>query len=206
MIMADPNDGAEDLRWIFADACAQGGRETTPKDGWGTHWMGLLHDGFANRYRGEPVQVISRREGSGVQFGTVRMAEFMYDIAVVMSHAGSPPLFTPGHEKQFTPIGRALWLVEFEVATRSFAVAADLSKLILGDADNKLLVTKERRNVAKFNEFLFGVARACQGNLFVAFISSYAKTGFSNEWRAERGAIEYSLWRRGPQAFEPMTT
>jgi hypothetical protein len=130
------------------------------------------------------------------------MAEFMYDVAVVRSNSSAPPLLTPGHKKPFTPLGRALWLIESEVAISSFAVAADLSKLVLGDSDHKLFVTKRRRNVMQFNSFLFDASRACRGHLFVAYIASYAKIGFSTQWHLECGKIDYSLWYRAPQTFE----
>jgi len=73
-------------------------------------------------------------------------------------------------QKEITYIEKALWLVESEMAKDIRQLVLDFSKLVMGDAENKLFVGPLTSHNEEMWEVFKKIAVNCKGNVWVALV------------------------------------
>jgi hypothetical protein len=128
-------------------------------------WVEALAEQFRKRYLNEKdVRVFSRQYTSNR--GSFGLNEMLHDVCVCRVKTVPSPV----HRKDLEYIETPLYQVESEFSRNSRAVLVDFSKLTLGSARYKLLVTSQRRDPDQFLSFLIPAARRCPGTVLVAMI------------------------------------
>lgn len=104
-----------------------------------------------------------------------RRNEFLFDL-MVCSVSKTESLQRPPKRLEF--IDRCHWQVESEFnRTNTRELIIDMSKLVLGSAENKLLVAAHRESNRKELRGICGaIASRCDGNVYLAFVAH------PNEW------------------------
>jgi hypothetical protein len=124
-------------------------------------------------------------EASKEMFG---LDELLFDILICRT--GS--IDEPG--RVFTYIVQALWQVESEFAKNRRAALADFNKLVLGSGDNKLFIGPQSPHNQKFLETLLFPARACTGNIYIAFIP-HPETWDKEEYQIDVWKLVDEQWQ-----------
>ncbi len=152
-------------------------------------WVRLLHDAFRCDYDNHPE----------VGLGTIKVfsagcpIEIGFDVLVAGTDACTP---SSVHQELIPVFRQPLWQVKSELNPSGREVAADLGKLVMGAAPNKLFVTCFRNDVSAFNDFLVRISCHCTGNLYVAYVPSYSRTRDALLWEQSGYPIPYGLYRR----------
>ena len=114
--------------------------------------------------------------------------EFMHDVSVV-----EVDWVKAAYRDADVPIvRRALWQVESEVRLNGTAVAEDLSKLIVGQADFKLMIVArtKREDATRWADFIRRAAQGISAHAYVAEIPTYAGMPLSHWSKIDRGDID----------------
>ena len=139
-------------------------------------WIKTLHNAFRQQYtpsQHPDVVVLSKAYPA---CGWKRN-EFLHDITVLERIY----IRSAYKEKNLPVARRILWQVESELSGNGRDIAIDFSKLIAGSAENKLLIVRrpmERQADGQDQvcRFVSEMAVACLGNLFLAFVPTYASS------------------------------
>lgn len=139
-------------------------------------WMDELGEGFRREYAREypdslrktPYRVFWR--GSGDNKKHFQRNEFLFDL-MVCSVSETESLESRSNPLEF--IDRCHWQVESEFNLKdSRQVIVDMSKLVVGAAENKLFVAAHRKkNQQELLGMCGGIASRCGGNVYFAFVS-----------------------------------
>lgn len=97
--------------------------------------------------------------------GDFGLNELLFDIAVVKTATISSTRNIP-----LTYIEKALWIVESEMAKDTRQLVLDFSKLVMGDAENKLFVGPFTEEDEKIIEILKTIAMNCNGDFWLSQI------------------------------------
>ncbi len=129
-------------------------------------WVEALAETFRKYYDElkEPnVRVFSKYSNyNRKDFG---LNELLFDISVVKTAT----IQSPRH-KELTYIEKALWIVESEMANDTRQLVLDFSKLVMGDAENKLFVGPLSEEIFNFIPQLCAVARNCNGLVHLCLV------------------------------------
>lgn len=183
---------------LAASICSQG--PPVSKIEARTRLLSSLHESFEAAYysqvQSQRVAVLSLCKPATNLPLRWKRSEFLHDVSVV--EVGETSSAYNGERIGF--VRRALWQVESEISNNGRDVAEDLSKLTVGRADNKLLVTaRPKRFVQPWLEFLSRVWCGNEGPLFVATIDSYAAEDWRVAWCRE-GGPRIDLYQLEPDA------
>ena len=100
------------------------------------------------------------------------LSEFLFDVTVAQIKCVDS--LQKGKNRRKVPvIVRCKWIVESEFNTGNLKeILKDASKLVVADAENKLLVIARRDECTKrkLQDRLASLASECSGNLFLAFV------------------------------------
>ncbi|MDE0415985.1 MAG: hypothetical protein OXI95_03480 [bacterium] len=132
------------------------------------NWVDALAKQFRKRYSPERHRVFwSKNEDNQQEFG---LNELLFDIAVC---SVSTTKSLEHHSKDLLFVSRCHWQIESEFSlqnTRDLVV--DMSKLVMGTADNKLFVASHRGDrEADILEQCAPIAGCCVGTAYFCFIS-----------------------------------
>ena len=134
-------------------------------------WVDALAGQFENNY------MLERRhrvfwKGNECNRKHFRVNELLFDITVC-SVSTTPSLQSPPKPLEF--ISDCHWQVESEFADKDTRpVVVDMSKLVLGSAENKLIVAALRNETEGRQSILAqcaGIASCCRTNVFFLFVS-----------------------------------
>lgn len=134
-------------------------------------WIGVLHESFA---RALPEATVLSSAMRCPDHDWV-LSEFLHDLTVVIRRNVPSP-----YKGRLLAVGeRFLWQVESELSGDTHDVAIDLSKLVAGSADSKLLVVRlpmewQTDGLERVCAFVDEAGRSSSGNLFVVFVPCYA--------------------------------
>lgn len=136
-------------------------------------WMSELAEGFAREYRDEERHRVFWG-GSEANQEHFRRNEFLFDL-MVCSVSETESLQRHSNRLEF--IDQCHWQVESEFHRGdSREVIVDMSKLVLGSAQNKLFVAAHRdANREKLKRMCGVIASRCSGNVYFAFVSHPAE-------------------------------
>ena len=131
-------------------------------------WIDSLARRFEHHYPGERYRLFwSSNSGNREQFG---VNEFLFDLAVC-SVSETKSLQIKVRDLPF--IARCHWQIESEFSranTRDIIV--DMSKLVMGSAENKLFVASHRGDhEAAILEQCADIAASCTGRVYFCFVS-----------------------------------
>lgn len=143
----------------------------------GRNWISELHHAFKRIYEphADPpkrIRVYSRTDASEILANGSRVFEVLHDVLV--SETTDVP--SAGGRHRVVLLTRPIWQVESEVHVSSREVGWDLSKLAVGGAAFKLLITADRADRPAFDGFIEHVTRASSATWFVAYMPSYASS------------------------------
>ncbi len=143
----------------------------------GTRWISELHDAFARAYEpkaGLPnrIRVYSRTADSEIRANGMPVFEVLHDVLV----SETIDVLSAGGQQRVVLITRPIWQVESEVHASSREVGWDLSKLAVGGARFKLMITSARKDRQAFDSFIENVAQGSSSTWFVAYMPSYASS------------------------------
>ena len=154
-------------------------------------WVTSLAKRFEEHYAGGPYRLFwSGNAGNREQFGR---NEFLFDLAVC-SVSAAKSLEKEHRDLEF--IARCHWQIESEFSrdnTRDILV--DMSKLVMGSAENKLFVAAHR---GVREEDILGrcseIAGRCTGRVYFCFVSH------PNDWTAKPERPALHEWTEGDWA------
>ena len=134
-------------------------------------WVDALARQFQNNYALDHHRVFWRGNKTNKRhFG---LNELLFDITVC-SVSTTESLQHPPTPLEF--VSECHWQVESELNIKDTRkVVVDMSKLVLGNAENKLLVAGHRSRHDDILKQRAKIARCCPGNLFLLFISHPCK-------------------------------
>ena len=132
-------------------------------------WVDALARQFENNY------ALKRRhrvfwKGNECNREHFKVNELLFDITVC-SVSTTPSLQHKPQDLEF--ITDCHWQVESEFATNTRAVIVDMSKLVLGSAENKMIVAAQRDDEGQRNVLAqcADIAMCCRTNVFFLFVS-----------------------------------
>jgi hypothetical protein len=132
-------------------------------------WVETLAETFRDHYSkvDENIRVFSKyfKGKEGKQRKDFGLNELLFDISVVKINT----IESPRH-KELTYIEKALWIVESEMAKDTRQLVLDFSKLVMGDAKNKLFAGPINTYNKEQLEIFKKIALNCRGNFWVALI------------------------------------
>lgn len=165
-------------------------------------WIKCLHKAFAEAYeRQEGVAVLSK----ACEDKLWHRNEFLHDVAVVERVFIKSAYL----EREIPVLRRSLWQVESELAGDGREVAIDLSKLIAGSAEAKLLIV--RRPVDRqvdgqtlVREFVKQAWGDGSGHLFLAFLPAYSgrHPHVAEHWANPDKPLPVDLFHCAPDAAD----
>ena len=134
-------------------------------------WVSALAEEFQSEYQDEEIHRVfwQRNKRNREQFG---INEFLFDV-MVCSVSQVESLQRRSNPLDF--IDQCHWQVESEFNRKnSRAVVVDMSKLVVGSAENKLFIASHRLSRKGERDLLnlcARIARRCGGNVFFAFVA-----------------------------------
>ena len=141
-------------------------------------WVDRLAGRFANQYKGVRYRVFwSANKENRQQFGR---NEMLFDIAVCSVST------TPSRQQRAQPlefIAQCHWQIESEFSrTNTREIVIDMSKLVMGSAENKLFVAAHRTGNEEYGilEQCSEIAGRCTGRVYFCFVSH------PDDWEPER--------------------
>jgi hypothetical protein len=163
----------------------------------GRYWISHLREAFDRIYcvRSEvaPGRVRTFVGGvdSEIRSNGKPVQEILHDILV----AETVMVRSPEGRADIVLIRRPIWQVESEVDASSREVGWDLSKLMVGGATFKLLITSRRDNRCEFDRFLAHATSNSASIFFAAYMPSYASNtrGALSWWPGPRPTFQLSL-------------
>ena len=139
-----------------------------------TAWVNFLGENFKKQYQGNRYRVFWK--GNTENWKHFRRQEFLFDV-LVCSIDTIPSFQQPPRNLEF--IAQCHWQIESEFNNRNAReIVIDMSKLVIGEAENKLFITSHREE-EKEKELLdryAEIAACCSGNFYFCFITH------PNEW------------------------
>lgn len=131
-------------------------------------WMRELAEGFSSEYSDENRHRIFWR-GSTANREHFRRNEYLFDL-MVCSVSETESLQRKSNRLEF--IDQCYWQVESEFHRGdSRQVIVDMSKLVLGSAQNKLFIAAHRdSNEKRLKRMCGAIASRCSGNVYLAFV------------------------------------
>ena len=142
-------------------------RQTTNKKR-SAKWIDSLATRFAEHYAGRRHRLFwSGNDANKKQFGR---KEFLFDLAVC-SVSTTKSLQNEAQDLEF--IAQCHWQIESEFhRTNTRNIIVDLSKLVMGSAENKLFIAAHRRNQEEaVLEQCSEIAGRCTGRVYFCFVS-----------------------------------
>ena len=185
--------GADRLPPHVSDLPKPKSAEAEASNGMERFWITQLHRAFREQYPDDGTAVLFKHQRDEPW----RRSEFLHDITVVRRDL----VPSPYRAVRIPIIRRVLWQVESELSGDGRQVAVDLSKLIAGSAESKLMVVRlptgnQMDGFANVKAFLEEAFETCEGHLFVAFLPPYASRHSGlNLWR-NPGALGVRLFAR----------
>lgn len=159
-----------------------------------SQWVCALAEAFQEEYDDTDVHRVFwlRNEKNRKQFG---INEFLFDV-VVCSVSSVESL--QRKSKRLVFIDECHWQVESEFnRSNSREVILDMSKLVVGSAENKLFIAAHRNSgEADLLKLCAGIARRCSGNVYFAFVAH------PDDW--DSGPAEPMLYEWVAGYWEPM--
>ena len=132
-------------------------------------WVCELAEQFRAAYGDEELHRVfwQGNEANREQFG---INEFLFDV-MVCSVSSMESLQRRSNRLDF--IDQCHWQVESEFnRSTSRAVVVDMSKLVVGSAENKLFIASHRDTPESgLLKLCAGIARRCSGNVYFAFVA-----------------------------------
>ena len=132
-------------------------------------WVCELAEEFRNEYHNKSLHRVfwHGNKDNQEQFG---LNEFLFDV-MVCSVSGVESLQRQSNRLDF--IDQCHWQVESEFnRDNSRAIIVDMSKLVVGSAENKLFIASHRDRLAPdLLELCARIARRCSGNFYLAFVA-----------------------------------
>ena len=177
-----------------ADLPKRGDDAKTSKNCMEKFWITTLHNAFADYYSRAPEVTILSKAHCVSEW---RRHEFLHDITVLERR-----MIPSAYLRKLLPVTRhVLWQVESELSGDGREVAIDFSKLIAGSADSKLLVVRRpvkrqtdgQQRVCRFVEHM---AEGCAGNVFLAFLPSYAMSHPHLAYWKAKGPLPVALFAK----------
>ena len=134
-----------------------------------SQWVCALAEAFQSKYRDPGVHRVfwldndKNREEFGIN-------ELLFDV-MVCSVSTVESLQRQSNRLEF--IDQCHWQIESEFnRSNSRAVIVDMSKLVVGSAENKLFIAAHTNSgERKLLKLCAGIARRCSGNLYFAFVA-----------------------------------
>ena len=154
-------------------------------------WVSALAEEFQSEYHDEEIHRVfwQRNKLNREQFG---INEFLFDV-MVCSVSQVESLQRQSNPLDF--IDQCHWQVESEFNRQnSRAVIVDMSKLVVGSAENKLFIASHRSSRERERDLLnlcARIARRCGGNLYFAFVAHPA------DWESNSKAPVLHAWVAG---------
>ena len=154
-------------------------------------WVSALAKEFQSEYHDEEIHRVfwQRNKRNREQFG---INEFLFDV-MVCSVSQVESLQPRSNPLDF--IDQCHWQVESEFNRKnSRAVVVDMSKLVVGSAENKLFIASHRSSRKGERNLLnlcARIARRCGGNVYFAFVAHPA------EWESNPEAPVLYEWETG---------
>lgn len=142
----------------------------------GRYWINHLREAFDRTYRVRSeidlgrVRTFAGGIDSEIRSNGKPIQEILHDILV----AETAMIRSPDDRAGIVLISRPIWQVESEIDASSREVGWDLSKLMVGGATFKLLITSRRDNRPEFDRFLAHAASKSASIFFAAYVPSYA--------------------------------
>ena len=134
-----------------------------------SQWVCALAEAFQSKYRDPRVHRVFwlGNDKNREQFG---INELLFDV-MVCSVSTVESLQRQSNLLEF--IDQCHWQIESEYnRSNSRAVIMDMSKLVVGSAENKLFVAAHRvSGEPELLKLCAGIARRCSGNLYFAFVA-----------------------------------
>ena len=134
-------------------------------------WVNALAEEFQKKYNDKKLHRVfwQRNKENREEFD---INEFLFDVMVCgVSHLKS----LQHRSKWLEYIDQCHWQVESEFnRSTSRAVILDMSKLVVGSAENKLFIAAHRPTQKSESDFLrlcAGIARRCSGNIYFALVA-----------------------------------
>ncbi len=153
-----------------------------------TAWVSALADQFQENYRLERHRVFWK--GNCRNKKNFGLNELLFDI-VVCSVSTTESLQSQSNRLEF--IVDSHWQIESEFARSTREILVDMSKLVLGSAENKLMVAShrnpdtERDILAQCSD----IASRCGSNVYFCFVSH------PEEWKRDPQAPSLYEWTAG---------
>lgn len=156
-------------------------------------WVSELAKAFTDEYDMNIHRVFW--QGNTANRDQFRINELLFDV-VVCSVSSEESLQRRSNRLEF--VHQCHWQVESEFNRRdSREIVIDMSKLVIGSAENKLFVAAHRKTKARELLTLCAqIARQCSGNVFFAFVAH------PEEWDTNPRAPVLYEWLAGD--WEPM--
>ena len=132
-----------------------------------------------------------------------RLNEFLFDIAVC---SVSTTLSLERQPRELEFISDCHWLVESEFRRNTRAIVVDMSKLVVGSAENKLFVAAHRPGAGEraVLDRCTPIAERCRANVFFLFVSHPEDWGTARELNPSLHEWTASNWRE--LGFNPLLT
>lgn len=134
-----------------------------------SQWVCALAEAFQEKYNDTDVHRVFWL-GNGENREQFGINEFLFD-AVVCSVSSVESLQRQSNRLDF--IDQCHWQVESEFNRgNSREVIVDMSKLVVGSAENKLFIAAHRNcGEEELLKLCAGIARRCSGNVYFAFVA-----------------------------------
>ena len=131
-------------------------------------WVSGLAKAFSEEYDEDLHRIFW--QGNPTNREQFRINEFLFDV-MVCSVSSVESLQRQSNRLEF--IDQCHWQVESEFNRRdSREIVVDMSKLVVGSAENKLFVAAHRKtNERELLKLCARIARRCSGNVFFAFVA-----------------------------------
>ena len=160
------------------------------------NWVGALANRFREHYPPGPYRIFwSGNKENQKEFGR---NEFLFDLAVC---SVSTTKSLERHPKDLEFIAQCHWLIESEFSLGSTRdIVIDMSKLVMGSAENKLFFAAHRGHREKdILRQCSEIARCCNGRVYFGFVSH------PNEWKPESEQLPaLHEWTEGGWAEIPL--
>jgi hypothetical protein len=170
-------------------------------------WIKALHAGFEAAYPADGGQdaVVLSKTKKDKEWGR---SEFLHDVTVLKRRSVSSPY----KEVPLPVADKILWQVESELSSSGRNVAIDMSKLVAGAAESKLMVVRlpvkqQTEGMKWVSSFIEDIGTGCGGNLFLAFVPCYSATHPHLKLHSiGLGSLPIALFGRSPgHAFETVS-
>lgn len=152
------------------------------------NWIRYLAEEFRTYFKEHTKQtnIVVFSKGFKDNRKVFNLNEFLFDIHVCETKAAK---IQPKHaNKELRYITRALWQVESEFAKDRREAFIDFSKLVVGNAPNKLFICPKTYD-EHFIEDLKQIANCCKGNVFLAVLPT------TDKWQHENDGKEISIYK-----------